>query len=90
MGIVDEPVEDGVCDSRLADHIVPFGDGELGGDQGGSAAVAFLEDLEQLEALLICQTVGTPIVEDEKPGPRDIVDQAWKASAQTSHGHIFE
>ena len=50
MRIVDNAVEDGVCDGRLADHIVPLSDGQLGGDQGGFSSVALFEDFEKIEA----------------------------------------
>ena len=65
MGVVDDPVENGVGDCRLADHGVPLGDGELCGDQGGFPAIAFFEDFQQIEALLIGQAVGAPIIKDQ-------------------------
>ena len=34
VSVVNDPVEDGVCDCWLADHLVPFGDGRLCGDRG--------------------------------------------------------
>ena len=46
MGIVDYPVEDGVGDGRFADHVVPLGNGQLGGNQGRFAPVALFEDFE--------------------------------------------
>ncbi len=58
MGIVDDAIENGVGDSRLTDHVVPGGNGKLGGDQRGFPAVAFLEDFEQVETLLIGQTMS--------------------------------
>ncbi len=51
MGVVDEPVEDGVGEDGVADDVVPGVDGKLAGDDGGAAAVAVLEDLEQVAAL---------------------------------------
>lgn len=33
MGIVDDPIEYGIGDGGLADHVVPGRHGELGGDQ---------------------------------------------------------
>jgi hypothetical protein len=50
MGVVDEAVEDGVGISRVADDIVPFVDGDLAGEDGGTAAVAFFEDLVEVAA----------------------------------------
>jgi hypothetical protein len=58
VGIVDNPVEYGIGDSCLADHVVPVGHGELSGDQRGSPPIEFLEDFEQIEPLLIAQRVA--------------------------------
>ena len=65
MGIVDDPVEDGICDGWLADHVVPLGHRQLGGNQGGFASVSFFEDFQEIEALLVIESVGAPVVEDE-------------------------
>jgi hypothetical protein len=46
VGVVDDPVEDGICDGWLADHVVPLGNGQLGGNQGGFAPVALFEDFQ--------------------------------------------
>ena len=35
VGVVDDPVEDGICDGWLADHVVPLGHGQLGRESGG-------------------------------------------------------
>jgi hypothetical protein len=34
MGVVDQPVEDGVGVGGVADEAMPVGDGDLTGDQG--------------------------------------------------------
>src|SRR5437763_8408034 len=61
MGVVNEAVEDGVGICRIAEG-VPFVDGDLAGEDGRAAAIAFLEDLvevatgagvERFEALIV-------------------------------------
>src|SRR5690348_2103781 len=52
VGVVDDAVEDGVCDDRLADQVMPAVDGYLAGDEGGAVSVAFLDDLQQVAALV--------------------------------------
>jgi hypothetical protein len=37
-------IEDGVGEGGLADHVVPFVDGELAGDQRRAAAITLLDD----------------------------------------------
>lgn len=49
--IVDETVEDGICQSGIADGLMPMVDGELAHDDGGTPSVAVLEDLQQIAAL---------------------------------------
>ncbi len=46
VGVVDDAIEDGVGDRRLADQVMPFVDRNLGGDRGGFAAIAFLGDFQ--------------------------------------------
>lgn len=62
--IVDDTIEDSASDGRLADHFVPSCDGKLSSDQRGFATVAFLEDFDQIEALLVIEAVGSPVVDD--------------------------
>jgi hypothetical protein len=44
---------------------MPSGHRDLGSDQGGFAAIAFLDDFEQMEALLVGEGVGSEVVEDD-------------------------
>ena len=52
VGVVEDPVEDGVPEGGVANDIVPVLDGELGGEDGSAAGVAVVEDLEQIVAAL--------------------------------------
>ena len=88
MGVVDGPVEDGTCDG--ADHVVPLGNRQLGGNQGGFAPVAFFEDFQKIKALLVIERVGAPIVQNEQLDSRELVDQAWEATIEAGHGEVFE
>ena len=70
MGVVDDAIEDGVGVGGLADEVVPCVDRGLAGDDGGAAAVALLDDLEEI---LAGWGVGRPkaeIVQDEDVDPR--------------------
>ena len=84
VGIVDGTVEDGVGDGGFTDHVVPLGDGQLGGDHGRSTPVALFEDFQEIEALLIIERVGAPIVENEQLDPRRLVDEPREATVETS------
>lgn len=63
---------------------------ELGGDQGGFAAIAFLDDFEQMEALLVGEAVSSEVIEDEQLRAGEFVDEAWEAAIETSERQILE
>ena len=90
VSIVDDPIEDCVCDGRFSDHVMPLGDGELRGDERRFPAIAFLEDFQQIEALLICERVRSPVVEDQQLDAGEFVDQPWKAAVEPGKAQVFE
>ena len=53
MGVVDEPVEDGVGDGGVAEGFMSLLDRHLAGDDGRAALRAVLDDLEQVGRLLV-------------------------------------
>ena len=52
VGVVDEPVENGVGDGRIGDHLVPVIDRQLAGHDGRAAVVPILDDLKEVATLL--------------------------------------
>jgi len=66
VGIVDEPVEDGIGQGGFSDALVPEVDRILAGDQGGSGLPAVLEDLEEVVALVLGEGQKTEIVQNQK------------------------
>ena len=53
VGVVDEPVEDGVGDGRIGDRLVPVIDRQLAGHDGRAAVVPIVDDLQQIATLLV-------------------------------------
>jgi hypothetical protein len=49
---MDQAVEHRVCDGWVPDVLVPVGDRQLAGDHGGGAAVAVVDDLEQVASVV--------------------------------------
>jgi len=90
MGIMDDAIEDGVGDGGFTNHVVPLGDGELGGNQRRFAPVAFFEDFQQIEALLIIEGVSAPVVEHQQLHAGEFVDEAREAAVETCHGKILK
>jgi hypothetical protein len=60
VGVMDEAVEDGVRVGRIADQVVPALDGRLAGDDGGAAAIALLDDFEQIVPRLGVERLEPP------------------------------
>jgi hypothetical protein len=77
---VHEAVEDGISDRGVDDHLVPVIDGELTGDDGRAAAVAIVDDFEQIAALLRGQRRQAPVVEDQQLDTGEALEEACIAS----------
>ena len=73
---MDEAVEDGIGEGRLADDVVPGIDGKLAGDQRGAGAVSVLDDLHEVAALAGGEPVGSPVVEDQQVRPDQAPEQS--------------
>ena len=67
MGAVNDAVEDRITERGIGDHLVPFTDRDLAGDQQRAALVAIVDDLEQIAALLGIERLRPPIVDDQQP-----------------------
>src|SRR5262249_11420292 len=71
MGVVDEPIQDGIRDGRIANQFVPMLDGELADDDGGGASMAVVESLQEIASLLGGEWGQTPIVQDQELDARE-------------------
>ena len=74
---VHEAVEDGIGDCRIDDHLVPVIDGELTGQDRRAAAVAIVDDFEQVAALLRGQWRQPPVIEDQKLDTGEALEEAY-------------
>lgn len=90
MRIVDDPIEDCVCDGGFSDNVMPLCDGKLRGDERRFPAITFFEDFQQVEALLIRERVGFPVIEDQQLNAGEFVDQSWKAAVEPGKAKVFE
>ena len=64
MGVVHEPVEDGVGDGWVGDHLVPVLYIHLARDDRAATAMPIVEDFEEIAALIWRQVGEAPVVED--------------------------
>jgi len=90
VSIMDDPIEDRVRDGWFSDHVVPLGHGKLRSDERRFPAIALLEDFQQVEALLICKGVGSPVVKDQQLHASEFVDQPWKGAVEPGKAEVFE
>src|ERR1700747_1580942 len=90
MSVMDDAVEDGVGEGRFADQIVPAVDRDLAGDQRGAAAVAVLDDLQQVVTLLGTKWLKTPVVEDQELDAAEGTHQARVTAVAARQCEIAE
>ncbi len=86
-GDVDKAVEDRVDIGRVANHNVPVLHRELPGDDGRSAAVAFVKDFRQVMARLGVQRFQSGIIEDAEP---DAAEHAGAAAITAGECQVTE
>lgn len=55
-----------------------------------SALVALLEEFEEVEALLVGQAMGAPVVEDKELDAGELVDQSREPAIEAGGGHVVE
>ena len=70
MGTVNQTVEDSIGDGGIADVRMPFVNGQLAGNDGGSATVTVIDDLQQVAPLLRGEWGQAPVVEGSGRRPR--------------------
>ncbi len=66
MGIVNEPIENGVGVGRISDRVMPGGYGQLTGDDGRAAPVSLLEDFEEIMTGLSIERLECPVVQNQE------------------------
>ena len=84
MGVVNEAVEDGVGEGRIADDLAPLLDRNLAGDDRRSALMAVLQDFEEIALFGLCERRQTPVVQDQELDAREAFEQAAIAAVPTS------
>src|SRR6201987_5224806 len=90
MGVVNQPIEDGVGISRVADEGVPFVDRDLAGEDGRAAPIAFLEDLVEVTTGTGVEWFEAPIVEDEELNAGETAQDAGIAAVTAGDRELGE
>ena len=90
MGVVNEAVEDSVGVCGVTDKGVPFVDGDLTGENGRTAPIAFLEDLVKVTTGTGVQRFEAPIVEDEELDAGETTQNAGIATVTAGERELGE
>ena len=90
VGVVDEPVQNGVSIGRIADYFVPSVDWKLGGNHRGAASVALLEDFQKIVSGGGVERLQAPVIEDEQIGAAQVTQQTRMTSVATRQGESLE
>src|SRR5499426_3061779 len=90
MGVVQEPVADRVSQRGLPDEVVPLGRVMLARDDRGAAAVAILENLEEIAALLILRRGQAPVVEEEHVEAGELAEEPAIGAVGAGQAQVVE
>src|SRR5207245_10011572 len=88
VGVRDQAVQDGVGVGGVADQRVPLIDRELAGDDGGAAAVAVLEDLQEVVAGCGVERLEAPVVENEEIDATESAQETGGAAVAARQGEL--
>jgi len=88
MGVMDQPVEDGIGDGGVANLFMPVLHGELTGDDGGGMTVSFLNDLQEVSSFGVGHGGEAEIINHQDMGIGELVDHFAVASISLGQGHL--
>ena len=87
VGVVNQPVEDGVSECGVADGLMPLIDWQLAGDDGGAAALTVFEQIAPLRG---GQDGQAPVVQDQDLGAFDGFRDAGMLAITPGDGQCLE
>jgi hypothetical protein len=90
VGVVNEAIENCIAQGGITDDIVPKLYGDLAGDDGRSAPVAIVEDLEQIASFGRIKNRQTPIIQDQQLNAAERFEQAAVTAVAACEGECFE
>ena len=88
MGIMDQPVKDGIGDGGIADLFMPVLHGELTGDNGGGMAMSFFNDLQEVSSFGVGHGSKAEVVNHQDMGLGKFVDGFAVASVSPGERHL--
>jgi hypothetical protein len=76
VSVVEKTIADGSGQGSIGEVVVPLGGRELARDDGRAAAVAILEDLEEVAALRVLYGGEPPVINQEDIEAGELTEQA--------------
>jgi hypothetical protein len=90
VGVVEESVTDGISQGRVGEVVMPLGRRELAGDDGGAGAIAILEDLQEVAALLILHGGEGEVVDHQDVEARELGEQAEVGAVGSGQSQLMK
>jgi hypothetical protein len=90
VGVVDQPIADGIGDGGVGDQLVPVIGSQLAGDQGGAQPVSVFEELQEIVLLIDAKALEPPVIEHDEIGAGDGFQQAGVAAVALGEAQILQ
>src|SRR2546425_9800243 len=90
MGIVEQPIADGVGQRRLPEVVMPLAGWELARDDRRAATAAVFENLEEIAPLLVLHGGQAPVVEHEDVHAGELAQQLAVATIGAGELEVVE
>lgn len=87
---MNEAIQDCIAQGRIAYNIMPKFHGDLAGDDGGSAPVTIVEDLEQIASFGRIEHRQPPVIQDQELNAAERFEQAAVTAVAACEGECFE
>ena len=72
VGVVNEPVQDGIGERGIAHGAVPGLDGQLAGDHGGAELAAVVHEFQEVTAFTGRKRRDAQVIQDEQIEPGEL------------------
>src|SRR5664280_180900 len=90
VSVVNEAVQDGVAEGGVADNFVPMFDGDLAGNDGRSATVAIIKDLQKVAPFGRIENRKAPVIEYQELNAAEGFEQAAISAVAASKSERLE
>ena len=88
VGVVHQPVENAVGQSRVPDLLVPLGHGELAGEDRRACLIAVLTDFQEVPPLAFRQRRMGPVIDDQHVNAGQPSQPGFQAAIGAGQGQV--